>query len=1004
VKIVSSHARDWSRIAELVDEGLALTAAARGAWLEALGRREPDLAPAVRRLVEARIAETDTLVTAPVPVRASAAMPSQGHRLGQRVGPYLLVELLGTGGMGEVWLARRDDGALRREVALKLPLLDPRRREVALRFARERDILAGLEHPHIARLYDAGVADGQPFLAMERVHGQQITSFADAHRMGIEERVELFLQVTGAVQYAHTNLVLHRDLKPSNILVTDDGQVRLLDFGVATLLDPEGPAPDTPLSRASGRALTPAYASPEQILGTPLTTASDVYSLGVVLFELVTSERPYRLPGSSPAELASAILSTEPLRPSESVTDSAAAARGLTPSALRRRLSGDLDAVVLGALARRADCRYGSAAALADDLRRWLDRVPLQARSASPWSRLERFVARNRWGVVAAVALAGALIASTTTALVQRARVAAEQREAEAASRHALAVREFLLQVLSAAAPGTPGSKPARERTIQEAVDAAAARIGSALKDQPREKVSVLVTLADVYSSLDLPDRSTALLEQALEVAGQIDRTPNVEQAAVLTELANSAMFAGRFDQARTWVDRAEATFAALGDQTSESFAQTLKIRGNLVRRGNNADLRAGAALLERAAALFRERYPDSDGRLGTLFYLAQTLRASNTPLRAEAAADEAVILATRRPQAGYELANAFSLRAVIRDSDGKLTEADADFREAHKSYLQTTGPAHFLAVQNGGLRGMTLLEMSGHRDEALREVEASAEALTRMRTGSQTHAQSVERLGLAYLRLGRFERARPVLEESRALWAKRGEELYRVVPTLALAEVQAALGQDASARALVDEGMSVLQRSPRMGLVPEGDAHLVRGLIAVDRGETAEAITALAQALSLSGWESRADLTRRVLADAGRARLALGVGQVAEAIAASDRLLEMVKMPPLAQVPRVRAVALRARGLALCRAGRAPEGEPMLAEAVTLLGQLMDADSAPVARVQLEDAGCLLERGRKADAVALVEGARRTVQSSGPAGVALQPALRAIQERLASR
>src|SRR5262249_37923233 len=187
----------------------------------------------------------------------------------------------------------------------------------------------------------------------------------------------------------------------------------------------------------------------------------------------------------------------------------------------------------------------------------------------------------------------------------------------------------FLLQVLSAADPGTPGSKPARERTIQEAVDAAAARIGSALKDQPQEKVRVLVTLADVYSSLDLPDRTTALPGQALDIPRNADKPPNLEQAAVLIELANSAMFAGRFDQARTWLDRADATFAAIGDQSSEHFAQSLKIRGNLVRRGNSADLRAGAALLERAAALFRERYPDSDGRLGTLFYLAQTLRTS---------------------------------------------------------------------------------------------------------------------------------------------------------------------------------------------------------------------------------------------------------------------------------------------------------------------------------------------------------------------------------------
>ncbi len=326
------------------------------------------------------------------------------------------------------------------------------------------------------------------------------------------------------------------------------------------------------------------------------------------------------------------------------------------------------------------------------------------------------------------------------------------------------------------------------------------------------------------------------------------------------------------------WLDRVDPVFAALGDTTSESFAQALKIRGNLVRRGNTPDLRAGLALLEQSTALFRERYPESDGRLGALFYLAQTLRAANVPVRAEAIADEVVALANRRSRVGYERANAFSLRAVIRDSNGKLAEADQDFGEAEAGYLRTTGPTHFLTVQNDGLRGMTLIEM-GRRDDGLRRVQASAEALTRGRKGSNTHAQSVERLGLASVRVGRFARAIPVLEEARALWAQRGETLSRVVPTLALAQARAALGQDASARALLDEALSDVRASPRTALVPEGDVHLVRGLIAVDRGETAEAHTALAQALTLSGWETRADLTRRVMADAGRARLAVLAG-----------------------------------------------------------------------------------------------------------------------------
>ena len=995
---MSSRSQDWSRIAELVDEGLALTPAARAAWLDGLSRTEPMLVTAVRRLIAARVAETATLSALPPPSGAVL-----GHRPGDRVGPYLLVELLGSGGMGEVWLARRDDGALRRDVALKLPLLDARRRDVALRFARERDILARLEHPHIARLYDAGVAQGQPFLAMERVNGLHVTAWADAQQLDVEGRLGLFLQILSAVQYAHANLVLHRDLKPSNILVTDEGQVRLLDFGVATLLEPEGSALDTPLTRATGRALTPGYASPEQILGTPLSTASDVYSLGVVLFELLTGGRPVQLPGSSGPELAAAILASEPLSPSQAVSEAAAPMRGTTAAKLRRRLGGDLDSIVLRALAKQPEARYPSAEAFADDLRRSIELEPLQAQADSRWHHLQRFVSRHRWIVLGSAALTCALVASTTAAVVQARRARTEKQLAQTEARNARAVRDFLTEVLSAADAQTQGSRPAWERTVKEAVDAAAARIGSALGDQPHEKVSVLMTLSDVYSSLDMADRSIALLEQALGVAEKAEPWPNAAQAMVLTELANTAMFAGRWEEAKRWIDRTEPVFAALGDQSSEVFAQALKIRGNLVRRGNTPDLRAGAALLERSVTLFRERYPESDGRLGALFHLAQVYRLSNVPVRAEAVADEAVAVATRRSRVGYELPNAFSLRAAIRDSNGKVTEAEADYIEAHVGYLRTTGPTHFLALQNQGLRGMAVLERGGRRDEALGLVEASASGLARVRRGSNTHAQSLERLGLAYLRLGRFERAIPVLEESRALWTQRGESVLRVAPTVGLAEARAAVGEHAAARGLLDEALSVVQKSPPTAVAPEGDVHLVRGLIAVDRGETAEAHTELAQALTLSGWETRADLTRRVLADAGRARLALAGGQAEEALSASGRLLELVRMPALVQLPRAHAAALEARGASLCQAGRGSEGEPMLAQAVAVLGKVVDPDSVPVARVQIAHAACLLDRGKRAEATALLEEARRDLQAAGPAGTSLGPAVRAVQERLAA-
>lgn len=989
--------QDWSRIAELVDEGLALTAGARAAWLDTLGRAEPTVAAAVRRLIEARVAETETL---PAPVLAQPTV----HAPGQRVGPYLLVELLGTGGMGEVWLARRDDGAFRRDVALKLPLLDARRREVAQRFARERDILARLEHPHIARLYDAGVDRGQPYLAMERVLGEHITHWADARLLGVDARLGLFLQVLAAVQYAHGSLVLHRDLKPSNILVTEEGQVRLLDFGVATLLDPEGPAQDTPLSRATGRALTPAYASPEQILGTPLTTASDVYSLGVVLYELLTGVRPYQVTGGSPAELAVEILQAEPLVPSTTVDAAMAQVRGTSVRGLRHRLERDLDGILLRALARRPEDRYPGVEALAEDLRRSLAREPLQAQAGSVAHRLRSFVARHRGLVVAASVAVLALVALAVVAVVQARRLAQETRLAQIEARNASAVRNFLEDVLSAADPRSSGMKPARERTVQEAVDAAAARIGSSLPDQPREKISVLLTLSQVYHSLDQSDRAIALLEQALEVARKLEPVPAREQAVVLVRLANTAMFAGKFEEAQRWLEQGEAALSTAKDQTSEDFAQALKIRGNLTRRGNNPDLKTGAALLERASALFRERYPESPGRLGSLFYLAQTLRSASMPARAEAVADEAVEISDTYPRPGFEGPNAHSLRAVIRETNGKLAEADADYAKAHEGYLRAIGPNHFLTLQNLGLSGANRLELGTGVEEALAEIEASAQGLGRVRRDSHTHAQSLERLGTAYVRVGRFEEAIRPLEQARSIWATRNDSLLRTGATVSLAEARAALGQESQARALLDEALAVRQTSPKNALLPEGDVHLLRGLLAIERGETAEAHTALGLALSLSGWESRADLTRRVLADAGRTRLAVVAGQVNEALTASDRLLEVIRMPPLAQVPRVRAAALEARGAALCRAGRAADGEPLVSQAVQLLAHVVEPDSTPLARSRLVHAGCLLELGRRTEAAALVESARQTLAVAGPAGAALQGSLRALNEKLAAR
>ncbi|HET6981352.1 MAG TPA: protein kinase [Myxococcaceae bacterium] len=901
--------------------------------------------------------------------------PRHGAVVGQTVGPYVLLRSLGAGGMGEVWLAQRADEGFQREVALKLPLTNPLPWDLAARFSLERDILARLEHPNIARLYDAGVsAEGQPYLAMEMVHGEPITAFCDGRRLGTEERIKLFDQVLAAVQFAHANLVLHRDLKPSNILVTSGGAVRLLDFGIAKLLATDAPAPQGTVTEYAGRMLTPDYASPEQILGQPLSTASDVYALGVVLFELLTGKSPYQIELPSVAQLELAIVQADPRRPSAAVDDAAAELRRIPRRKLGRQLSGDLDTVVGKALAKRPGDRYASASALAEDLNRVLAKQPVQARPPSTLYRVSRFLRRHRWASLASGAAILALLGSTAVALRQA-------QLARVQARNVSAVRDFLVEVLSAADPARAAGKPPGEVTIQEAVDAAASNMGTALDAQPETKVPILTTLANVYSSLDQVDRSIALLQQALVAAERSGPRPNRTEADVLTRLASTNLFAGRYDAAAGWLDRAETALAALGDTESEDYAQALKMRGSLLRR---QDLPRAIVVLERAADLFRRRYPQSQGRTGSLFYLAQALRAENRPERAEAIADEAVALATELPRPGFEVANAHSLRAAIRDSNGNLSGAEDDYRTAHDSYARSVGAGHFLTLQNDGLLGATLLERGQRREEALQLIESTTDALARSRRGSTTHAIALNRLGLAYLRLGRVDRAAETLEQARAVWSERKDALQRTDATVALAEARIAAGRLTEARALLDEALGVLRSATPSALHPEGEVHLALGLLEADAGRPGDARRELRQALALSATDSRADLARSVEAGAALTRLAVQEGGVEEALSLSSEVVREAGAARLTQLPRSQGVAAQARGIALCAARRPDEGEPLLERSQQLLAGVVDPGSAALIEVELVRARCLLDQGRKPEADVLVQQARREIASLG--------------------
>ena len=410
-----------AQMSELLDEALPLDAKGRQRWLDELSPEHQALAPALREALLPVATDNDLARMLDVGAGICLEGTGTGLRPLELVGPYRLIRLLGEGGMAEVWLAQRADGAFKRDVALKLPMLAGPRQDLASRFERERDILAALEHPNIARLYDAGVSsNGLPYLAMEYVAGHPLTAWCDAHHLGIRERLTLFLQVLAAVQYAHEHQVIHRDIKPSNILVTDSGQVRLLDFGVAKMLANE--KQQTNLTQRYGRALTPDYASPELTRDDQIGAATDVYSLGVVLYELLSGSTPYHIKASSSiTQLEHTISTAEVHPPSTQLAPGAGGKRSTTQRKLALRLQGDLDAIVLKALAKEPAGRYDSAAALADDLQRSLRGEPVEARPDRLGYRAGKFVLRHRTGL-AAIAAASALLAAALGFALTRSR------------------------------------------------------------------------------------------------------------------------------------------------------------------------------------------------------------------------------------------------------------------------------------------------------------------------------------------------------------------------------------------------------------------------------------------------------------------------------------------------------------------------------------------------------------------------------------------------------
>jgi len=453
----------WRRVKELFTAASDLDAAARTAYLDAACAGETELRAEVESLLGAHTAD-EAIVDRPAAERLPPEFALGEDRwLGRRIGPYEITALIGHGGMGEVYRARRVDAEYEKEVAIKLVPGGFHANYVLQRFRAERQILASLDHPNIAHLIDGGVTeDGAPYLVMELVDGEPLDRYAAGRGLRVRDRLTLFLAVCEAVSYAHRRLVVHRDLKPGNILVTAGGDVKLLDFGIAKLLQPAGAETAAAPTMTLMRTLTPGFSSPEQILGKPVTTASDVYSLGVVLYVLLTGRSPYRHALDTAEDAIREVCSTEPLRPSVAAAE--------TPAPAREQLGRDLDAIILQALRKEPERRYASVDQFADDVSRYLDGRPVIARGDDFSYRAGKFVSRHRLEVAAAALLVVTLVAATVFSL-REARIAEEQRAR--AERHFASVRGLantLLFDVNDAIQQLPGATRAREILVSNAL------------------------------------------------------------------------------------------------------------------------------------------------------------------------------------------------------------------------------------------------------------------------------------------------------------------------------------------------------------------------------------------------------------------------------------------------------------------------------------------------------------------------------------------------------
>ena len=848
-------AHDWQRIRALFEQAIDLPVGERAAFLDQHCADRPDLQAEIIAMLaaDARAHGDSTSLSSAAPELLQALNDDERTQqsdalIGLRLGPWRLLREIGRGGMGAVYLAERDDGEYHQQAAIKLVRPGWDVGELLQRFRGERQILASLNHPNIARLLDGGVsADGKPYLVLEYIEGSEISRYCNEQKLGISARLQLFLTVCTAVAHAHQRLVVHRDLKPSNILVDDNGQVKLLDFGIAKLIEP-----NAAITAPASRMFTPEYAAPEQVRGETITTGVDVYALGLLLYELLTGRRPYGATASTPAAYEQAILTQEPLRPSRAAaeTDDAsvplAADRSLDPTRLSAQLRGDLDAIVLKALRKESEQRYASVAALADDVQRHLEHQPVAARRGNLRYRSMRFLQRH--------ALASALAAIAVLSLVAGLGIALHQTEqARAEAGKSRAALDFMTNLFTLA---DPVAAQGERITARELLTTGSQRIREQLLDQPAARAELLRAMGDAYRGLGLYDEALPILDEAARGADD-PAAALLSHAIVLHQLA-------RYDEAL------KALLALRETQTQRrpvdiDFVSQIDLRIAVTYVAMNKLEEAGE-VYERLLKVQRARHGDDHRQTQEIMLRYASwlvLRGRSHDARPLTAAVVAAVRA-QKPRDNEFFARALGAHAMVVSNTGPYREAEALRREELELNRSIYGDEHPYTLSSRSNLA-TVLFAQQRFDEALPVFEEVLRG--RRQQLDPDHpllALVANHMASTLVSLGRAEEARAYAEEAlRIRLPLFGEQHRNTAMTLqTLASIEFKTGHLAEAELLFQRTIASMEAA--LGPTSSTLVSSLNGLarVRLARGQSDPECAAAQRAFDISGAEANSEVS----------------------------------------------------------------------------------------------------------------------------------------------